>query len=123
MGIFQDILDRVATLLTSTTYTEGNATGTTAAGYVAAVALDNRGVKSCKLVIKNTDAAQTLYYKVTVKHADYAAGTDDDFVSETSLAATSEAVVSLVEGYSKVTVSVKDNSGHATYEVEYLQNR
>lgn len=123
MGIVQDIKSAIATLLTNTTYTESSATGTTTAAYVAAVALDNRGVKNSAIVVKNTDAVNSLYYKVTVKHADYAAGTDDDLVAETSLALGSEAVISLTSAYSKVTVSVKDNSGHATYEIEYLQNR
>ena len=103
-------------------WTESSASGSTTAAYVSALALDNRGVNSCKIVVKNTDSTNSLYYKVIVKHASYASGTDDELVAETSLALGAEVNISIVQAYSKVTVQVKNNSGVANYTIYYLQN-
>ena len=116
-------MPRYSGALSVSTYTESSASGTTAAGYANAIGLDNRGVKNLKIVVKNTDGANSLYYKVTVKHADYTAGTDDIIVTETSIALGDEDVVALNEAYSRVTVAVKNNSGTSGYTVSYLQNR
>jgi len=103
-------------------YTEDAAVGTTTNDYVSVLALDTRGCENVKIVVKNTHGSNSLTYKILVKHADYAGGTDDEDVAATELAAGNEAVASYVQGYSKITVQVKSTSSgsHATYEIEYL---
>lgn len=103
-------------------WTESSASGSTTAAYVNALTLDNRGINSCKINIKNTDSTNSLYYKVIVKHASYVSGTDEELVAETSLAFGVEANISIVQAYSKVIVQVKNNSGVANYTIYYLQN-
>ena len=100
----------------------GTTTGTTTAAYVAALTIDTRGCGiqgKLLLIINNTHATLTMKYKID----GYAHPNSAYFVpikAETSInAATQVNQTDVDKGYAKVVVSVIDNSGHATYQIDY----
>jgi hypothetical protein len=101
----------------------GSVSGTTTASYVAAATLDTRGMGvqgKLLLIINNTTAATTsMYYKID----GYAHPNSAYFVpikAQTSIAAATQVVQTDVDkGYANVVISVIDNSGHATYQIDW----
>ena len=100
----------------------GTVTGTTTAAYVAALTIDTRGYGAqgkLLLIINNTQAAQTLKYKID----GYASPNSAYFVpikAETSIAAATQVNQTDVDkGYAKVVVSVINDGGACTYQIDY----
>ena len=101
----------------------GTISGTTTASYVAAIDIDTRGYGAqgkLLLIINNTTAATTsMKYKID----GYAQSNSTYFVpikAETSIAAATQVVQTDVDkGYARVVVSIIDDSGHATYKIDY----
>jgi hypothetical protein len=100
----------------------GTKSSTTSASYVEAISVDTRscGIQGkLLLIINNTQAAQTMYYKID----GYAEPNSAYFVpikAETSIAAATQVVQTDVDkGYAKVVVSVKNNGGACTYQIDY----
>lgn len=100
----------------------GVVTGTTTSAYVEALSIDTRGYGvqgKLVLIINNTHATLTMKYKID----GYAEPNSTYFVpikAEASISAVTQVVQTDVDkGYAKVVVSVIDNSGHATYKIDY----
>ncbi len=115
----------VEAIKAQTAYTEDSVSGTTTNDWVTALDLDTRGVKNASFVIKNTDGANSLDYKVLARHANYATGDDEEEQAALTLAAGEKGLVQLVKGYSRIKIQVKSTvaDSHATYGIEYLINR
>ena len=100
---------------------EGSASGTTTDAYVVAKTIPMTGFRNCLILIKNAEAATTMFYKV-----DSYANTDGTLtnpeVAATSIAATATAIIPLDgKTRAKYVVSVIDNSGHCAYSLEYIK--
>ena len=100
----------------------GTTTGTTTASYVEALSIDTRGMGvqgKTLLIINNTDGTSAMLYKID----GYPLPNSTYFVpikAETSIAKTVQVVQTDVDKqYAKVVVSVKDDDGHATYQIDY----
>jgi len=100
----------------------GTKSGTTTSAYVVALDLDTRGYGiqgKLLLIINNTQAAQTLKYKID----GYAEPNSTYFVpikaEATITAATQVNQTDVDKGYARVVVSVIDGDGHSTYKIDY----
>jgi len=104
-------------------YTEANGDGTTADAYAAAATIDMRAHNQLKLLLANTDAANSLDYKV-VCYAKHGGALSVDEVTETAAAAGAVAEVTLTEKWAQVVVQVKSTvvDTPATYAYEYIQS-
>lgn len=98
---------------------------TTTNAWANALDLDYRGVIDGSFEIENTDAANSLDYKVLERAANYASGTDEELVASYTLAFGEKAKVNLNYAHSRIKVQVKSTLADtpATYTVEYLINR
>jgi hypothetical protein len=101
----------------------GTVSGTTTAAYVEALSFDTMGYGvqgKLLLIINNTQAAQTMKYKID----GYAALNSAFFIpikAETSIAAATQvAQVDVDKGYAKVVVSVINDGGVCTYKIDYM---
>lgn len=92
-------------------------TGATTSAYVAAVTLTQS--MGAVILVKNTHASETMYYKVSVYLSNTSDALEYAFVSETSLAAetTTDPIV-ITYPFSSAVISVKQNSGAGTYQVD-----
>lgn len=100
---------------------EGNASGTTTSAYVVAKTIDMTGYRNCLILIKNTEVTNTMYYKVD-SYANTAGSLSNAEVSETSIAAGATTAVTLDgKTRAKYVISVKDNSGHCAYSIEFIK--
>jgi hypothetical protein len=101
-------------------------TGTTTAAYVEAVRVDTRGCGpqgKFIAIIRNTHATLTMKYKID----GYPNDSDGDqgglavaIKAETSIAAaTSVTQTDVDKNYAAVVISVIDDSGHATYQIDW----
>ena len=104
-------------------YVEANGSGTTADAYAAAATIDMRAHNQLKLLLANTDAANSLDYKV-VCYAKHGGALSVDEVTETAAAAGAVAEVTLTEKWAQVVVQVKSTVAGtpATYAYEYIQS-
>ena len=104
-------------------YTEANGDGTTADAYAAAVTIDMRAHNQLKLLLSNTDAANSLDYKVTC-YAKHGGALSVDEVTEAAVVAGAVAEVTLTEKWAQVVVQVKSTvvDTPATYAYEYIQS-
>jgi hypothetical protein len=100
----------------------GTVSGTTAAAYVEVLSIDTRGFGiqgKLLLIINNTQAAQTMKYKIN----GYAEPNSAYFIpikAETSIAAATQVNQTDVDkGYAKVVVSVINDGGACTYKIDY----
>ncbi|GEM_PF-7122589 len=92
-------------------------TGATTEEYVAALTLNN--AMGAVLIVKNTHASETMYYKVDVYLANTDSALKHEFVSETGLAAeTATDPIVVTYPFAKMVVSVKQNSGAGTYQID-----
>jgi len=119
---------KVGSIETATAYTESSASGTTADAYADALDLDTRGMKSFSAVVKNTDGANSLDYRVRVRPANYAAGADEEIPEapgEETLATGQKGLVTLIKAYSRVKIQVKSTLAltPADYTIDYVINR
>ena len=101
----------------------GTVIGTTTAAYVEALSIDTRGYGiqgKLLLIINNTQAAQTMKYKIN----GYAEPNSAFFIPikvETSIAAATQvAQVDVDKGYAKVVVAVINDGGVCTYQIDYI---
>jgi len=104
-------------------YVEANGSGTTADAYAAAATIDMRAHNQLKLLLANTDATNSLDYKVTC-YAKHGGALSVDEVTETAAAAGAVAEVTLTEKWAQVVVQVKSTVAGtpATYAYEYIQS-
>ena len=104
-------------------YVEANGDGTTADAYAAAATIDMRAHNQLKLLLANTDATNSLDYKV-VCYAKHGGALSVDEVTETAAAAGAVAEVTLTEKWAQVVIQVKSTveSTPATYAYEYIQS-
>lgn len=98
-------------------------TGTTTDSYVDALDWACEGWQRKTIILKNTDGANSLDYKVLVYA--YPSGNSYEEVSETLLSAGSTAKIVLNDTYAEVKVQVKAASAgnQATYRLDYVANR
>ena len=103
---------------------EDEETGTTTASYVTALSLISGKYEDTTFIIKNTGADSTMYYKVLI-YANTAGDLSYTYVTETSIAvSTTEEPIEFTQPvYGLIVVQVKDNSGHTTYEIEWIQRK
>lgn len=93
-------------------------TGTTANAYTNGLEWAATGIKNKGVFLKNTDAANSLKYKVlTYRHP---TGQAKEFVAETTLAATKTVDIVLNDAYALIDVAVKSalTDTHATYQID-----
>ena len=104
-------------------YVEANGDGTTADAYAAAATIDMRAHNQLKLLLANTDATNSLDYKVTC-YAKHGGALSVDEVTETAAAAGVVAELTLTEKWAQVVIQVKSTvaSTPATYAYEYIQS-
>lgn len=100
----------------------GHTSGTTTAAYVEALNVDTRGYGvqgKLLLIINNTQAAQTMKYKID----GYPNEAGTKFIAikaETQIAAATQvAQVDVDKGYARVIVSVINDGGACTYEIDW----
>jgi hypothetical protein len=106
----------------------GMVSGTTTAAYVKILTIDTRGcgiLGKTRFLLANTHATLTMKYKIDGYLADTtggdAGGQAIALKAETSInaATTVDDITYIVMGYAAVVFSVIDNSGHATYQLDY----
>jgi len=128
-GLAQEaILNSLNNVKTQTSHTEDSASGTTGNTYADAVDVDTRGMKSLSAVVKNTDGANSLDWRLRARPSNYAAGTDEEIPEcpgEETLAAGEKGLAELLKSYSRVKIQVKSTLADtpATYTIDYLINR
>ena len=94
-------------------------TGDTTDEYVVAKTLDHS--IGAALLIKNTHATSTMYYKVSIYLADGATAIEHAFVTETNLGAeTATDPIIVTYPFAKMEVSVKQHSAAGTYQIDSL---
>lgn len=94
-------------------------TGATTSGYVVAKTLDHS--LGAAILVRNTHATATMYYKISIYFSDGASALESAFVAETDLAAetTSDRIV-ITFPFAKAEISVKQHSAAGTYQVDSL---
>lgn len=123
-----DIHDDVDSVKTATAYTETSASGTTGNAYADALDVDTRGMKSFSAVLKNTDGANSLDWRLRARPSNYTAGADEEIPEcpgEETLAAGEKGLAELLKSYSRIKIQVKSTLADtpATYTIDYLINR
>jgi len=113
---------------TKVSYTEDTASGATANVYADALDIDTRGTKSFSAVVKNTDAANSLDWRLRARPSSYTAGADEEIPEcpgEETLASGEKGLVELIKSYSRIKIQVKSTlpGTPAGYTVDYLVNR
>ena len=94
-------------------------TGVTTSEYVVAATLDHS--LGAVLLIRNTHATATMYYKISIYFADTDSALEHAFVAQTDLAAeTTIDPVIITFPFAKMTVSVKQHSGAGTYQIDRM---
>lgn len=92
-------------------------TGATTSAYVAAATLEQS--MGAAVLVKNTHVSATMYYKILIYLANTSNAIEYEFVAETGLAAaTASSIIIITFPFSKATISVKQNSGAGTYQVD-----
>jgi len=95
--------------------------GTTTSDYVDALNWLCLGYSYKNIVLKNTDDAESLKYKI-LTYA-YRDGIEFEEVPETSLAKGNIAQITLQFPYDAVVVKVIDDSGNASYRIDYAATK
>ena len=95
-------------------------TGTTTDDYADALDWDARYLRDKSILLKNTDGANGLKYKLLVQM--YYGGADHEEVAETTLAPGEEASFQYLKPYARMKLQVKAASAgsQATYQVDYI---
>lgn len=94
-------------------------TGTTTSSYADALIVDLRPFDESSITLKNTDGAESLYYRLKV-YSKYFDGIETIEVTETSLASGETATIRLEERWARADLQVKDNSGNADYKIDWF---
>lgn len=99
-------------------------TGSTINDYANALEWPCLGFGTKNIIIKNTDGANSLKYKVYT-YAERDTGKYYEEVAETILAPDNTAQIILEYAYANVVVKVKSSVGdaHADYQIDYAGNR
>jgi hypothetical protein len=96
-------------------------TGVTTASYADALLWSCLGFMFKTIIIKNTDSAKTMKYKVwSIAHK---GGLEHAEVTETTLGTGAQAKHNFEHADAALRVEVKDGTGHATYQLDYTGNR
>uniref|UniRef100_A0A6M3KUZ3 Uncharacterized protein n=1 Tax=viral metagenome TaxID=1070528 RepID=A0A6M3KUZ3_9ZZZZ len=99
---------------------KGRATGTTTAAYVTAFAWECAELREKTIHLVNTHATLSMYFKVLARYSQaQTSAKEDTLVAETSLAAGEDARLQFNKQYFQIIVQVVNNSGAATYELNY----
>ena len=98
-------------------------TGSTINDYANALDWPCLGFGTKNIVLKNTDGANSLKYKVYTYA--YDSGNYYEEIAETALGPDDKAQIILEYAYAKVVVKVKSSVGdaHADYQVDYVGSR
>jgi len=114
--VYKDALEEIQSI-------KDTLTGTTTDSYADALSWNCEGFDNKTIMLKNTDAANSLDYKV-LTYA-YPGGVEYVEVSETTLSPGDVAKVVLNYAYGAVSVQVKSTTGgeSASYQVDYIGNR
>lgn len=120
--------DLAAAADTKVSYTEDTASGATVNAYADALDIDTRGTKSFSAVVKNTDGANSLDWRLRARPSNYSAGADEEIPEcpgEETLAAGEKGLVELIKSYSRIKIQVKSTLAGtpADYTIDYLVNR
>lgn len=125
-----DIHDDLATADSKISHTEDIASGNSGGdgAWHDALDIDTRGMKSMTLVMKNTDGANSLNWRLRARYASYTACDDEEIIEapgDETLAPSIKSVGTLIRGYSRVKVQVQDTTpgSAAAYTLYYLVNR
>jgi hypothetical protein len=95
-------------------------TGTTTASYVSALDWYCQKYANKTIYLRNTHATLSMYYKLLATYsADQALANADEVIAQTSLVAGADARMQYNNEYLRLILQVIDNSGHATYEIDY----
>jgi len=124
----ESILNSLNNVKTQTSHTEDSVSGTTGNTYADAVDADIRGMKSLSAVVKNTDGANSLNWRLRARPSNYATGADEEIPEcpgEETLAAGEKGLAELIKSYSRIKIQVKSTLADtpATYTIDYLINR
>ncbi|MBA7536713.1 hypothetical protein ES705_28977 [subsurface metagenome] len=111
-------------------YTEDSVLGSSGGdgAWHDALDVDTRGMKSFSAVVKNTDGASSLNWRLRARPSNYSAGADEEIPecpgSET-LAAGEKGLAELIKSYSRIKIQVQDTvaMSAADYTIDYLINR
>jgi len=95
----------------------GSSTGTTTASYVSALAWGTEELSKKTILLKNTDGANSLKYKLLGYAKE--GGFSKELVAETTLLAGEIAEFHYDRQWHQLLLQVIDGSGHATYQVDY----
>lgn len=96
-------------------------TGVTTASYADALLWYCLGFAFKTIIIKNTDSAKTMKYKVwSIAHKD---GLEHAEVTETTLGTGVQATHNFEHANGALRVEVEDGTGHATYQLDYVGNK
>jgi len=95
----------------------GSTTGTTTASYADALGWNTRELSHKTILLKNTDTAQSLEYKLLGYTAE--GGIAKELVAETTLAHGDIAEFHYEKQWHRLVLQLVDGSGHATYQVDY----
>jgi hypothetical protein len=99
---------------------KGKSTGETTASYASALTWSCAELREKTIHLFNTHATESLYYKLLGRyHPEQTAGKEDVLVPESSLAAGEDAVFQYNNQYEQLILQVKNNSGAASYEINY----
>jgi orotidine-5'-phosphate decarboxylase len=99
---------------------KGHSTGTTTASYVSALTWSCAELREKTIHLVNTHATLSMYFKLLARyHEAQTSGKEDELVAATSLAAGEDTRLQYDRQYHELVLQVIDNSGHATYEVNY----
>jgi len=109
-------------------YTEDSVDGTTENAYTDALDVDIRGMKSFSAVVKNTDGANSLDWRLRARPSNYSTGVDEEIPEcpgEETLAFGTKGLAELIKSYSRLKIQVKSTLAGtpATYTIDYLINR
>ncbi|MBA7628695.1 hypothetical protein ES703_36190 [subsurface metagenome] len=110
-------------------YTEASVSGNSGGdgAWHDALDVDTRGMKSFSAVVKNTDGANSLNWRLRARPSNYSTGADEEIPecpgSET-LAPAEKGLAELLKAYSRIKIQVQDTvaMSAATYTVDYLIN-
>ncbi len=108
-------------------YTEDSVDGATTDAYADALDVDTRGMKSFSAVVKNTDGANSLNWRLRARPSNYSAGVDEEIPEcpgEETLAFGEKGLAELLKAYSRIKIQVKSTLAltPATYTIDYLIN-
>ncbi len=103
---------------------EESETGTTTSSYVNAMQMAISPIKKTSFTIANTGVTNSLYYKVLIYDNADDTTYPKEYVTETSIAASSQDEVEIATTpHAKAIVQVKNNAGATTYAIKGMQLR